>query len=837
MWRGNVALLFALAIAVSGFAGSIPAGGLSGVADGELAVQGPPKSLQIAGPQPVNGVPDSSQADSPRVDQLQETSPPILWKRQTDAASQDEGHLIVDGGQLIIHADGKVTYLNITTGETRDEVEVANCLESDIDCEWTMSSFPSDGPSEHYVTSNDGTLYKITDGGVTWQIAPGNADGFLGLDFGDSGIIPVHSSESLFGVNETTGRILWRYSLEEKRGRFELAVTDSGDYDTDKYILTPDGIASFNISTGTKGWEHSASFTSIWDQTAFHEEEAFVATNGEVRKLGLDDRGTVEWHQQIGISPDFTEVRYFDTWDLDWDYDDTGVLIATYRNGNGHTSVRLANETGAVMWQSEGQPLREGRQGTLFLATESKLTNVNATHGGMNWEIPIENSAYRPKYGVDIERTEVGFLVRDSQQVRRLDPATGETRWEFTPAHGGPDSLHVPSDSDSSSRIAVTTDQGAIYCLDPATGRVEWSVDLSDDRLAETTLKDGKLIALTSDGMLYALDLSTEPQTTKTLTAEPTTTTTTTVSKTSTISTVSGTTTTETTTTPPQSTTPVPTTTTPVQTTATTETPTQSTPTITTTTKSADEHTDGKSPDGAASLRILNVTTVDGRYPVAEVASGQPVQVTVEYDYSNEGSHKIKLIDDDPDALIGPLTGIELGEVLGSKTVRKKSGHIEFVVPYRALRGAQDSGPGQPVLGWMNPALELQARDVDSGVKSDTWDLSVPESSTASIYWKRVPSEAETGESVTVAVYGWAGEDEFLSEDEVTITLKEADLLSSTVIGEKTVGQHGNRFETSFTVTPSNFGSMFGDPPIELKATVSGGGSAMTEEATVHVRD
>nr|WP_128081447.1 PKD domain-containing protein [Haloferax sp. ATB1] len=221
---------------------------------------------------------------------------------------------------------------------------------------------------------------------------------------------------------------------------------------------------------------------------------------------------------------------------------------------------------------------------------------------------------------------------------------------------------------------------------------------------------------------------------------------------------------------------------------------------------------------GSVSITSVNTTMYDA--PVDSIASGQPVDVTVDYSLSGQSSYDILILEQD---------GSELtDDQVASKTVTSDSGETTIRIPGSALDDAASDE------SFLDPGVELQAAVLRGAFRDDIESATVDKGRTSSTIYladDSVETPVVEGDTTDVTVFGWG------SNTYAGWELREDDLISNPLVASGSARTNSSGYyEQDVQYTPSEYRSGVGDPPIEIFAA-SDDSSDTTRQFTVDVTE
>ncbi|MFB6142595.1 MAG: PQQ-binding-like beta-propeller repeat protein [Halorientalis sp.] len=143
--------------------------------------------------------------------------------------------------------------------------------------------------------------------------------------------------------------------------------------------------------------------------------------------------------------------------------------------------------------------------GRAYLPTASAVLAVDAASGDVLWREDGGDPPLWPRE-VCVHGDTVYVAAVEEPAVVALDAASGRRRWTFSPREGefGVRSLLVQPREHSP--VLYAGGDGAVYALDPATGRTDWRREVFGT-VAHLALGLPSLVAVTETGEVYALSV------------------------------------------------------------------------------------------------------------------------------------------------------------------------------------------------------------------------------------------------------------------------------------------------------------------------------------------
>lgn len=135
--------------------------------------------------------------------------------------------------------------------------------------------------------------------------------------------------------------------------------------------------------------------------------------------------------------------------------------------------------------------------GNVYIGGQSRIAAFDAETGGLLWERQVNGPAHGTP-AVTGGPDGLVYLGLLGTNILALDPATGETVWEY--------------DGDSPFPGTVTVNDGIVYApsrgghvhaLNAETGGLLWKVDTGTPVVAPVAVDDGKMFAASTGGVLY----------------------------------------------------------------------------------------------------------------------------------------------------------------------------------------------------------------------------------------------------------------------------------------------------------------------------------------------
>lgn len=279
------------------------------------------------------------------------------------------------------------------------------------------------------------------------------------------------------------------------------------------------------LSAAARGTESAAAAARVALPQAAADEAAAVARAAQVvvadpvwrlpaygpAEVGADDHTVVD--TQLGgrlraVDPAIGKVR----WERTVDSAEFGgaPLVDGARvfvnSANGGGTYAFSTGTGELLWwggaayATTSTPILDA--GVVYVAAD-QLYAYDADTGVIRYTVPIGVGTTSATPAVADGVVYVGA----SQQVLALEAAGGKTRWSLTL----PESAEVwAGPTVTREAVVVGTSRGALLALDPATGTLRWSTQLTADPSAavNTRITDAPsaLYASSTDGQVHRVD-------------------------------------------------------------------------------------------------------------------------------------------------------------------------------------------------------------------------------------------------------------------------------------------------------------------------------------------
>jgi outer membrane protein assembly factor BamB len=310
-------------------------------------------------------------------------------------------------------------------------------------------SAPVVGQDRAYAADEDGTLYAVerTSGSVAWTFdVDGNPYASPAL-YGGLAFVAT-SDGRLSGVTAADGECVWTRTVGSTP-RVSPAVADGTLYvsgrDAPVYALDP--------SDGTTRWAQSA----VEMDGSPAASDGLVVVSGAKALVVCDAAtGEIRWRRDVGGT-------------------DAG------------TTAALANGRAYVACEDD-------RVRAFDLDTGETAWRVDCSH----WDY---YATVGPAPAVDDDRVYVGYFPRE---VAAFDAADGERLWEASLPPEGTVAQAALSVTDDG-LYAVANSAGGTYRLDPASGDVQWRVEVHGETVGAPAVADGTLFARCYRGGLCAL--------------------------------------------------------------------------------------------------------------------------------------------------------------------------------------------------------------------------------------------------------------------------------------------------------------------------------------------
>jgi outer membrane protein assembly factor BamB len=274
----------------------------------------------------------------------------------------------------------------------------------------------------------------------------------------------IQNTGCSFSAAPDSSHLLWTFNTEQRL--FGSPIVYNGIL----YQVGRGFLFAIDAETGELVW--SLGLPVIGSTPMAIDESLYVGTCNGAAALNLET-GDLIWHTQLA---DFT----CDPWNDDLSnfiasspkVTDTGVIICTNRN----------------ISASYGYPDPEGINRVICLDSET---------GALIWQHALNDRAgYSP--AIIDERV---FI--NSTQLRVLDEKTGQLVWLYSDAKGFYDSSPVINHG---CVLVIAEDKGIIHQIDIITQELLWKYDLSSTVISTPAVHDNKVIVVTSEEMILALD-------------------------------------------------------------------------------------------------------------------------------------------------------------------------------------------------------------------------------------------------------------------------------------------------------------------------------------------
>lgn len=333
------------------------------------------------------------------------------------------------------------------------------------------------------------------------------------------GRVYVLTLDGLFALNLTSGAVLWE--KQSLRGLSTPAV-----YNNELVFGGSDGrLHAVSPTNGTEMWNVSLIpnpvFSGITSSPKIVFDTIYVGTfnesggAGEVFAVGAMN-GTILWRTAAPGSVSYSSPALVN-----------GTVYVGVRGLYNTTTgisyappfglLALDAATGTERWfyptggSVAASPLVVGDE-VVVPAGDGFVYAVTAASGTLRWKVDVDADVSSPAltaYSIVVAGGSFGGAGR----VVALDPATGSTRWTFTP--NGPVQSSVTA-TGSHVYFATNTAEGTVYALDMASGRPDWSYTPSPHQyiLSTPTIADGRLIFSSDNGHVYEFSWAQPPAST-----------------------------------------------------------------------------------------------------------------------------------------------------------------------------------------------------------------------------------------------------------------------------------------------------------------------------------
>lgn len=180
---------------------------------------------------------------------------------------------------------------------------------------------------------------------------------------------------------------------------------------------------------------------------------------------------------------------------------DGGLVVAA----GASAVLALDPRTGAERWRRPGVHQAWLEEGVLYLEDGAQLAEVDAASGRERWALPV---AELPEGGTAVARLAGGIaLWAGREAVAAIEPATGRVLWTVAPP-----AARALRATAAGPLAVVGSAAGFLYAVEAASGRAAWRVRLPGPLAVAPGVHAGALLALcTTDlgGTLLALDPAT----------------------------------------------------------------------------------------------------------------------------------------------------------------------------------------------------------------------------------------------------------------------------------------------------------------------------------------
>ena len=323
-----------------------------------------------------------------------------------------------------------------------------------------------------------------------------------------------YQSGTLYCLNRATRDVIWSFNDDGKmKNAFSSpCVADGRVYTGEGFHQHADcKMFCLDAATGKKIWEFP---------TRSHTESSPVVVDGKVYFGAGDDGmycvnatdGSKVWHEAKGLHVDASPLvvggRVYAGSGVGDAYKETAVFCLDAATGK----EVWRKPTDLPVWGESvlaAGRLYFGMGNGNFMESDEKPAGavqcLNAATGERQWRYDVPDGVH---VRVAVDQSCVYFASRD-QNCYCLDRANGDLRWKkdlgspvvaspvLVRSSSSPEPVRCPEYS-CSVGLYVVASEGQVYCLDPATGEAEWTLDVAQGQ-KNPTLFSSPTVVVTRD--------------------------------------------------------------------------------------------------------------------------------------------------------------------------------------------------------------------------------------------------------------------------------------------------------------------------------------------------
>ena len=325
-------------------------------------------------------------------------------------------------------------------------------------------------------------------------------------------IFTLDASQQVVATDLATGRTLWREKLKGLSKRDKSALGGGLAVDGDTLIVASGFgyVTALDASTGAEKWKNPMNAPMTGAPTIKDGRIFVESNNNEIFALSMDN-GEVEWSDQAisetarvlgSPSPaaveDFVIAPY-----------SSGEVIAYLASNGRRLWTDAISQAGRFTPISEindigSRPILAG--GLVFASSQSGITiAIDGRSGQRVWSKQI-GSAQAPAV-----TGEQMFVVGTDGQLACLNSTSGEVYWivqlqQFEKEKKKKKRISYSGPIVASDRVLLVSSTGQLLAFSPQTGEQVGSVKLGDRVYLEPIAAQDKIIVLTDDAKLIAIN-------------------------------------------------------------------------------------------------------------------------------------------------------------------------------------------------------------------------------------------------------------------------------------------------------------------------------------------
>lgn len=307
------------------------------------------------------------------------------------------------------------------------------------------------------------------------------------------------STEPTFGNTNSTsdpsviGTELWRIDLPG-----ELQTSPVLSDDGTIYLVTSSGVMLVIDSSGNELWRvvlGGASVTRNYSLPVPTEDNhVYIVYDGEL--LSLSGNGVLDWSFSKPYAGSLTAQPAVGLDGTIYLMTNDSLMLAVSSDGKELWSQSLCKVMGGGTWPGPAV----GTDGTVYGVCKGEdIYALDPANGNILWTYHTNDSMESTPAAGDDGSV---YFASTGGWVIAMRP-DGKPRWQNSVAGGSGyiQMIDAPVVLGKDGLIYVTPRHGSIYALDPATGKIQWSVKIGGQGVGNNP------IAITSDGTVFARNL------------------------------------------------------------------------------------------------------------------------------------------------------------------------------------------------------------------------------------------------------------------------------------------------------------------------------------------